>query len=304
MRQIGTLRGDFGAVVTGDRGELLGADSEALMGLVRKNGAVLFKGTGATVDDFEQVTFKCSGAFLVHHGTGRDFVNQDGTTGTVAPGFDQIPPHIERAYAPPIPDMVFFYCKTPVSAGSDGGATTIYDGFDIFSTLSPELQRWFVENRMRWKLRVPSELWKRTFQVETREQAEVVIEYYRLAVIKPKYNERVEATFEGEDLLVDFITSPTVHSPRRDGWAFSNSGLSYLDSWMQDEGIELLTEDGKPYPIEPLKEAMACAHSVVVPLRWEAGDFVALDNRTVLHGREAFVDPGRQVYIRMCFADV
>jgi alpha-ketoglutarate-dependent taurine dioxygenase len=304
LRVIGTLRDDFGTVLEGGRTQLLEFEDTALLKLVRRHGVAVFRGTGASVEDFERFSAKSAGTFFVQHGAGRRFVDQSGTIAGVAPGSAAIPPHIERGYAPPVPDLLFFYCKTAPSPGCCGGATTVYDGFQLFSAMSASLQRHFVAARMRWRSLVPHEMLARTFDGDARVRPDHIVNFYQDALANPRYHERIEAKFIDGGLRVDFVAPTAIRASRRDGWAFSNSGLSYLGTWMRDEGVELLSEDGRPYPTEMLNGAMECANSVVVRIEWQAGDIVAIDNRTVLHGREAFDDAGRDVYVRMCFADV
>ncbi|WAC73511.1 TauD/TfdA family dioxygenase [Roseateles sp. SL47] len=304
MRWIGTLRDDFGAILEGDRTQLLELEDIALLQLVRRHGVAVFRGRGATIEDFERFSAKSAGTFFVQHGTGRRFVDPGGTVASVAPGSSAIPPHVERGYAPPVPDLLFFYCKTAPSPACRGGATTVYDGFQLFSAMSASLQRHFVDARLRWRTWVPHEMLAQIFDGDAHLQPDHIVNFYQDKLANPRYQERIEATFMDGGLRVDFVAPAAIRAPRKDGWAFSNSGLSYLGSWMRDEEIELLSEDRRPYPTEFLSGALEYANHVVVRIEWQAGDIVAIDNRTVLHGREAFDDPGREVYVRMCFADV
>ena len=81
--------------------------------------------------------------------------------------------------------------------------------------------------------------------------------------------------------------------------AFANGGLAYLHRLL-DDTIELTMEDGSPFPLEYLEEAYARSNDVVEQVAWNRGDILAVDNTTVLHGRPAFVDPDRRIYVRMC----
>lgn len=304
MLRIDPLTPSFGVELRGDRAEVLALDRDRLIELLRLHGVAVFRGAGASREDYEDVTRRLSSNFLIHHGSYRGeerlLMNEDGTTQTVAPGQDDIPPHVERGYAPPIPDVQSFYCIRPAE---DGGPTTVYDGFDFLASLSPATRRFFVENRMRWVLRVPAPLWQRTLQ--TTDRAEAVPRFQVLArYMTAKYPaQEASCRLDGDELIVDFLTPATRRAPRKDGDAYANSSLSWYVHWKGDEEIDLRSEDGSPFPDEPLAEALERRKATEVPIRLDAGDFVLLDNHTVLHGRLAFRDPERKVVTRMFYVD-
>lgn len=300
--QIDPLTPSFGVEVRGDLPEILALDRDRLLELLRLHGAAVFRDTGASQKDYEDVTRRLSNNFLIHHGSykgeERLLMNEDGTTQTVAPGHSDIPPHVERGYAPPIPDVQSFYCIQPAE---DGGPTTLYDGVDFLQSLSPTTRRFFVENRMRWVLRVPPPLWQRTLQ--TTDHGEAMIRFQGLARYMTARNPGQEATcqLDGDELIVDFLTPATRRTPRKDGDAYVNSSLSWFVHWRGDREIDLRTEAGDPFPVEPLAEALERGKQTEVPVRLAVGEFVLLDNHSVLHGRLAFSDKRRKVVTRMFY---
>lgn len=302
--RIDPLTRSFGVEVRGDLAEIRALDRDRLLELLRLHGVAVFRETGASQRDYEEVTRRLSSNFLIHHGSykgeQRLLMNEDGTTQTVAPGQGDIPPHVERGYAPPIPDVQSFYCVRPAE---DGGPTTIYDGCDFLQSLSPATRRFFVENRMRWILRVPPPLWQRTLQ--TTDRGEAVSRFQALATYMTARHPGQAATcqLDGDELVVDFLTPATRRAARREDDAYANSSLSWFVHWRGDREIDLRSEDGGPFPVEPLAEALARGKDTEVPVRLAAGEFVLLDNHTVLHGRLAFSDTRREVVTRMFYVD-
>lgn len=302
--RIDPLTPSFGVEVRGDLPEILALDRDRLLEILRLHGAAVFRETGASQKDYEDVTRKLSNNFLIHHGSykgeERLFKNEEGTTQTVAPGHGDIPPHVERGYAPPIPDVQSFYCIRPAE---DGGPTTLYDGVDFLQSLSPATRRFFVENRMRWVLRVPPLLWQRTLQ--TTDPNEAVMRFQGLAkhMTARHPNQQATCKFDGEELVVDFLVPATQHAPRKNGEAYANSSLSWFVHWRGDREIDLRTEDGSVFPSEPLAEALERGKETEVAVRLGAGEFALLDNHTVLHGRLSFSDTRREVVTRMFYVD-
>jgi hypothetical protein len=287
-----------GIVLTGRKGELPLLTRETIVNNLQRYGVVLLREFEATLAEFEDFTKRLTPDFLVHLGFGREFISQDGTTQTVARGNGYLQAHVERGYAPPIPSLVFFYCVRPAD---EDGATTIYDGFDVFETLSEEMKQFFLRNRLRWKMRVRPELWQPSLLTTDKTRALANFHRNLTAMMRRDLGEKVACSFDGDVLLIDFVTPTTRRAPRRPGESFANSGLTFLRRTGSgyDDDVELLTEDNAPFPDGLLEEVMERSERVVMPIKWNSGDVVCIDNHTVMHGRTAFTDPHRSIYIRI-----
>ncbi|KQY26182.1 hypothetical protein ASD21_22670 [Caulobacter sp. Root1455] len=295
----------MGLVLTGSRDDLSRIDRAMLSKKVAEHGAVILRGFELTVDDFETLSQEVAPEFLVHHDVGRMYISDDGTTQTVVPGMEGIPAHVERGYAAPIPATLFFYCNHPPDSE---GETTLYDGFELFERLSPESQKFFAERKVRYRLRIGPELWQRTLMTDDHAEAMYMIDEQLTSALDVERGEAATCRVDDDTLIMDFVTPATRTAARREGVAFSNSGLTYLYTLeMPEEGLlalgkmTMLTEEDEAFPLEILRDALRASREVEYKLSWRKGDMALLDNRTVLHGRAAFSDPNRSIYIRIGF---
>lgn len=295
----------MGIVLSGRRDDLDQINREEIRVKLREHGAILIRGLDLTVAEFEELSQEISPEFLVHHDVGRMYVSDDGTTQTVVPGNDSLPAHVERGYAAPIPATLFFYCDQPAEAD---GETTLFDGYEIFENLSPEAQRFFSENKMRYRLRIGPELWQRTLMTDDHAEALYIVDEQLADVLDPSRGESATCRVDGDTLIMDFVTPATRSSPRREGHAFANSSLTYLYTRdMPAEGLlalgnmDLRTEDDQPFPMDMLREALRASKAAEYKIKWNRGDMVFVDNHTVLHGRATFTDPKRSIFVRIGF---
>ena len=141
----------------------------------------------------------------------------------------------------------------------------------------------------------------RTLQTEEPAVAATRLQAQITAHLDAAIGEATQIRFDGNILEMHFLTPSIRPAARRLRQAFANSALSYLDSWQNDPAIFLSREDGSPFPIDQLQRALEQSEQNVIPIRWQKGDLIAIDNFTVLHGRKALTDPTRSVYIRIGF---
>ncbi|MEZ5920158.1 MAG: TauD/TfdA family dioxygenase [Parvularculaceae bacterium] len=289
--------------MTGSPEDLARLEPDCLASHLKEAGAVVLRGFNASVEEFEELTKEISPEFLVHHDLGRLFISADGTTQTVVPGTEPLLAHIERGYTAPIPGTIFFYCDRP--AASDG-ETTLYDGFSMFNKLAPETKRFYLSRRLRFKLRISRELWERTLKTDDMAEALSIVDEQLNRVIDKARGEEVICRVNNEAIELDFLTPATRRSPRCDGEAFSNSALSFVRAQKVGEkgvlalaSIDLLQEDNSEFPQTILDDTLAAASNVEIKLKWSHGDMAFVDNRTVLHGRAAFTDPERNIFVRI-----
>jgi alpha-ketoglutarate-dependent taurine dioxygenase len=305
MIEESMLTPEMGVVLTGTREDLPQVQRSSIDRYLRERGAVMLRGFDLTVEEYEDLSREMSPEFLVHHDVGRMFISEDGTTQSVVPGTYGLPAHVERGYAAPIPGLLFFYCNKPAD---EDGETTLFDGYEIFNQLSPEAQDFFRGNKIRYRLRIAPELWQRTLMTDDHAEALYLVDQQLSSAVDREIGESASCRVEGDVLIMDFVTPSTRRSPRREGDAFSNSSLTYVHSLSLPQegvlavgGIDLRTEDDRPFPADMLEEAIRAANAAEIKVKWNKGDMVFLDNRTVLHGRAPFRDQSRSVYVRIGF---
>lgn len=59
-------------------------------------------------------------------------------------------------------------------------------------------------------------------------------------------------------------------------------------------------EDDSEISDEVMSELNEIAEKITTEISWRKGDILMIDNTRVLHGRRAFADDQRDIYIRLC----
>ncbi|WP_392535722.1 TauD/TfdA family dioxygenase [Nostoc sp. C117] len=59
-------------------------------------------------------------------------------------------------------------------------------------------------------------------------------------------------------------------------------------------------EDNSEISDEVLSKLNEMAEKITTEIEWRQGDILMIDNTTILHGRRAFADDQRDIYIRLC----
>jgi alpha-ketoglutarate-dependent taurine dioxygenase len=59
-------------------------------------------------------------------------------------------------------------------------------------------------------------------------------------------------------------------------------------------------DDNSKIPDELIKELNRIAERITTNIDWQKGDILMIDNTRIMHGRRAFTDETREIYIRLC----
>lgn len=290
-----------------DRGEVVA--------LFREHGALLFRGFGATREEFLAFTESFSRDFSRYQGgffRDRQPVGGNDTLLTVTgsqEGF-AIPLHGEMYYTARQPQLLWFSCERPAD---QGGETTLCDGEEIFALLSPRARDLFTGSRVRYERHLPDGLWQQAFQTADLAEVErycrehdtlmahdpatgsVSTAHLAWAVIPGRSGRRdtfinnVVSLYLGELSLKRGTAAETIRSLSVNS-SSKSSGSSFP--------IVVRMEDGAPVPGAVIKEILALNQRCAMALPWSAGDVVMVDNTRILHGRLAYSGE-RNVYVRL-----
>lgn len=280
---------------------------QEIVALFREHGALLFRGFGASREEFLAFTEGYSREFSRYEGgffRDRQPVGGNDTLLTVTgsqEGF-AIPLHGEMYYAARQPQLLWFYCERPAD---QGGETTLADGEEVFTRLSPRAQDLFTRNQVRYERHLPDGAWQHAFQTED------------LAEVERRCAEHdTRMTFDPATRQVSTSRLAWAVIPGRSGRrdTFINNVVSlYLGELSLKRGTAAETirnlsgssfpvvvrmEDGAPIPGAVVKEILALNQRIAVAVPWSAGDVVMVDNTRVLHGRLAYSGE-RNVYVRL-----
>jgi alpha-ketoglutarate-dependent taurine dioxygenase len=299
---------NLGATLDGsDEPDLFELKTDKVVELLKSTGFVLFTGFETDTNKFEQFSNLFSTDYMDHRGGGamREVINKDGdkTILSVAYAFNKnkgdfdkssqrtfpLALHSDRDYTRSHPPIIWFYCVTPAAKE---GETTICDGVQVCEQFQDSTRQFLKENRIKYVRRYRADEWQLLFQVKDLDEMQtycdnnslklivnpdgsVVTEYAKFAIVKPRWSDQD---------------------------AFVNSIL--LVQWQEDEVTGdrsvVRMEDGSPIPAEIIAEIRAVTDHLTHNIQWNPGEMCMIDNTRMLHGRNGFLDPHREVYIRMC----
>jgi len=291
----------FGTKIDGSRErDLLGLQTDEVIRQFKDVGVLLFSGFEVNTQIFEQFSNRFSNDYMDHKGGGslRQVINKDGdkTILSVSYAFNVesqrtfgLALHSDRSYTKSQPPVMWFYCVVPAK---EEGETLVCDGVQVCEGLSESTRKLFKNKRIKYIRNYVDGEWQLWAQTDSLQDVE---RYCR--------DNDLTFTFNADKSVT---TEYLCHALVRPRWtqrdAFVNSILLVL--W-QEEDLKRKTslvrmEDGSKIPQEAIDEVRAVSGRLTREIKWNPGDIVMVDNTRMLHGRRAFNDPKREIYVRMC----
>ncbi len=198
--------------------------------------------------------------------------------------------HHEMAQTPVYPSKLFFYCE---HAAETGGETPLCRSDILFDRLReqlPEFASACETKGLLYRTVMPSSddpnsgmgrSWQSTFSVETRSEAETVMQ---------------RLNYTGEWLEDGSLraTTPVLTAVRElaDGRkSFFNQLIAAFKGWKDsrnDPAKAITFGDGSPLNPEDANTAADLAEEITFDMFWETGDVVLVDNYVTMHGRRTF----------------
>lgn len=264
-----------------DERSILDIDADEIVAHYKAHGALLFRGFGADVAQFRPFARRFCPTSVINESPGRQPIDPAANIHTVDGGTGAFALHPELSREPWKPDAAFFAC---LSAPSRGGATTICDGVALVRALPEEVRRGLEGRRLLYvKPTWPSLLayWLGTPTPSDAQLASPPADC-------PYVFRRVEGT------IVRAFTRPALHKPMfADAPAFGNFLL--FARFNNGRADFPLLDDGRPVPEAWLQAIKATGDRLSVPVAWQPGDVLMLDNTRFMHGRTAIIDPGERL---------
>src|SRR5919199_3632366 len=144
------LSSHHGLVIDGTGGcELDTLPYDDVVNLFKQHGTLLFRGFGATAEDFRALVQRFSARLYFHQNPNREAISNDGAVLLVDAHRNPIPAHAEMSHSPLHPGLQWFLCVRPAR---EGGATTVYDGIEALDRLAEETRELFERHRLTWRL--------------------------------------------------------------------------------------------------------------------------------------------------------
>jgi alpha-ketoglutarate-dependent taurine dioxygenase len=277
---------------------------------VARVGALLFRGFGVVAPAELARVVDAAGEHSLRYVGGdspRTRLHEQVYTSTECPAGVRIPLHSELSYQGRYPRHLWFACATPAPTG---GETVIADARAIWRALDPEVRERFAARgvRYRYSFRGESLFWgliDRLHKV-TRTWREA------LETDDPRIAEQRSAALAAQHrwlpsgrLVLESVRPAWVRHPSTGEVAWFNQAhlfrwsprfLGRLNFYLarllfvrrETRSHDAAFGDGSPLDratLDHLFEVMA-AHAV--PIRWQRGDVLWLDNLACMHGRNAF----------------
>lgn len=283
----------YGVTLTSNQAELSSCDRDAVIALFQSAGLLLFRGFSVTPQQFKAFTEQFSTSFMPYIGGAipRDTINGDQTFLTVTGskiGY-AVPLHGEMYYMEHRPKVVWFYCEMPPLSQ---GETTVCDGIEVFKQLSPTTQALLRTKRLKYIRVYPKHVWQQMYQTEN---LQVVAQVCQANAIEFYYDAATQS-------LRTESVRPAVFSYRDGQEVFINNMLPLLAGVMGETKSSVQFEDDSEIPAAVHAEVKAVSDQLTLPIQWQQGDVLMIDNTRFLHGRRAYSDSQRNIYVRLCDA--
>lgn len=241
--------------------------------LYKANGALLLRGFAVDLAGFRAFTARFCSTSVFNESPDRGLLDREANIQTVNAGSAAFPLHPELSREPWKPDVAFFACFEPPQSA---GATTIADGVAIVELLTAPTRAAFEKRRLDYIMPAPREMLE--FWLGTGDPTEAQF------AAPPAWCPYIFARIGGH--VVRRFSRPALHRPMfHPGPAFGNF-LLFARHYLGRNDFPLF-DDGSVVPKVLLDEVTAAAESLTVPIRWQRGDLLMLDNTRFMHGREA-----------------
>ena len=288
----------FGSAIQGSPQEKVSdIDPNTVKELIKDRGIVMFTGFSTKLEEFDRFIRQFGDKFMGHQGGGsvRRKVSEDETL--LSTRFDYgretqdtfgLPLHGEMYYTNMRPVMLWFYCEKPAA---NDGETTVCDGAQIYDALSKESKELLAQKKLKYLRRYKDGEWQLIYQTKDLDEA-----------VKFCTGNGIKAHIEdGRVLATEYVHPAVIKSRWGDHLVFINS--AFIVYW-QEENLARDTsvvrlEDGSKLPKQLIDEVVAAQKRLIIPMVWGRGDFAVVDNTRAMHGRRAFTDTTREIFLRM-----
>jgi hypothetical protein len=177
------------------------------------------------------------------------------------------------------------------SSDLSDGETTVCDGAQVYDALSNESKELLRKKKLKYIRRYKDGEWQLLYQTDDLDEA-----------IKFCSGNGISARSEdGRVLATEYVHPGIIQGRWGYHWVYINNILPVV--WQEQQlgrqNSIVRLEDGSKIPQQLIDEVVAAQQRLMIPLRWNKGDFAAVDNTRALHGRRPFQDTEREVFLRM-----
>lgn len=271
-------------VINSENISILELNREEIISLFKSYGLLLFKGFETNLDTFREFSNSLSTNFMDYTGGvfTRRVINNDATILSVNNFKSEIKLHGEMYYQKNIPLMLWFFCAHPAV---QDGETTVCDGRQFFNELSHSTKELFSKKKLKYFGHLNKEAWQKQYKTEDLSVLEKICKSNNLQLQVNK----------DESINLQYIC-PAVH-PSQCGryMVFINSLLPTKHT----NPNSVLFDDNSEIPDDIISELNGIADKITKKISWQTGEILMVDNTRIMHGRRAFSDNQRDIYVRL-----
>ncbi|MEO1049767.1 MAG: TauD/TfdA family dioxygenase [Bacteroidota bacterium] len=273
------------------------------------SGAILVRGIAIEdIQGFEQVTQSMSPKFLdyVDGNSPRTKLSGSVYTSTEYDPSHYITLHNELSYSNKWPGKLYFSCIIPAATG---GETPIADGRKIIAQMDSGLLADIESRKVRYIRNLhggqgfgPS--WQDTFETENREAVEQICQEREI-----EFHWKEDGGIRVEHIRDGIITHPKTgekvwfnqidqfHASHLEEEIYETLMLMY-DGDEEAMPMNVTFGDGTPITKEQVTSIKEAIDKVTVPVKWQKGDLLIIDNVMACHGRWPYTGE-RKVVVSM-----
>lgn len=272
-------------ITNNDNISLLELNLEEITNLFKSSGVLLFRGFETDVNIFKQFSNLLSTDFLDYTGGAftRRIIDDDKTILSVNDDQFEIKLHGEMYYQKTKPLMLWFFCANPAS---EAGQTTICDGKDFFEEISVSTKDLFSNKKLKFSVYISKDTWQKKYKTDDLDKLQEMC-------INNDMSLKINAD---KSIYLEYICPAIIPSKCGKYQVFINSLLPTKQ--LHPEILNF--DDDSEIPHDVLTELDEIAERITTEIYWKKGDILMIDNTRVMHGRRAFADETRDIYIRLC----
>lgn len=284
----------FGSTVLGaTKQDICRLDQAEVIEQFNTSSLLLFRGFDVDTEDFKKFTELFSTNFVSYIGGAysREMINGDKTLLSVTGGKLAFPValHGEMYYRKHKPDILWFYCASPALKD---GETTVCDGIQIYNQLSSSTQELFQEKKLKYTRTYPTGIWQKIYQTD---------DLSHVAAVCQDNDMQLEAN--SEQITTHYVASAIQPSRCGKHQVFINNILPVVAQEINGNTSSIVRfEDDSKIPESVIDEINTITEQLIHLVSWQKSDVLMIDNTRLMHGRRAFADNQRDIYVRLCQA--
>ena len=277
--------------LAGKNTNIFALNPEQVIESFNSSGFLLFRGFDLDTEKFKKFTEWFGTGFMRYLGGAipRNTINGDKTVLSVTGSnlHFAVPLHGEMYYMKHKPALVWFYCVTPPI---NQGETTLCDGIKLYEQLKDSTKELLDSKLLKYIRIYPNGLWQQMYQTNDLNVVKIICQENSI---------NLKINWQNMSITTESIRPGISTSKDGKHKVFINNILPLLAGVMGETKSLVRFEDDSEIPHHVHQEIKAVAEDLEMLISWQRGDILMVDNTRILHGRRAYSDDRRNIYVRL-----